>query len=227
MSDEPAAHRALRRVLREPINALTHLLGFLLSIAGTVVLLALAGGEPWRSLAFAVFGGSSMLLYAASTLLHALRAPPAAEEWLRRFDHAAIFVLIAGSYTPVALVSLRPQSPAWGWALLGVVWGLALLGVAFKLVWFSAPRWFSTALYLLLGWLALVAIVPLVRAIPPGGLAWLVGAGLFYSVGAVIYALKRPSPVPGVFGYHEIWHLFVLAGGTCVFLLMLLYVLPG
>lgn len=226
-SDEPRWHAGLRIWLREPINAITHFLGVLLSIVGTVFLVALAQGDAWKVTAFAIYGGSSILLYLASTLLHALDAPERAAQWLIRTDHAAIFVLIAGSYTPIALVSLRQQSPAWGWTLVAVVWVLAGLGVTFKLAWFRAPRWVSTALYLVLGWLAVVAVVPLVRAIDLGGLLWLLGAGLFYSVGAVIYALKRPSPYPYVFGYHEIWHLFVLAGGACVYVLMLWYVLPA
>lgn len=227
VSDEPRWHVSLRRRLREPINAITHFVGVLLSIIGTVFLVVLAQPDAWKVTAFGIYGGSSILLYAASTLLHALDAPERTAEWLRRSDHAAIFVLIAGSYTPIALVSLRQQSPGWGWTLVAVVWALGVLGVAFKLVWFRAPRWVSTALYLVLGWLAVVAVVPLVRAIDLGGLLWLLAAGTFYSVGAVIYALKRPSPFPGVFGYHEIWHLLVLAGGACVFVLMIRYVLPA
>ena len=217
----------LSRLLREPVNALTHAIGIPLALTGLVLLLVLSGGEPWRTTSFAIYGVSLVTLYTASTLLHALRLGERGERALRIFDHAAIFGLIAGSYTPVALVTLKAQSPAWGWSLFGVVWGLALAGIAFKLFWISAPRWLSTGLYLLLGWLAVTAIVPLVRALPPGGVVWLVLGGLFYSLGAVIYARKRPDPLPGVFGYHELWHLFVLAGSVSHFVMMIAYVLPA
>jgi hemolysin III len=216
----------LFRTLREPVNALTHAVGIPLALTGLVLLLVLSGGEPWRTATFAVYGASLVILYTASTLLHALKLGERGLQALRTFDHAAIFGLIAGSYTPVALVTLKAQSPAWGWTLFGVVWGLALAGIAFKLFWIAAPRWLSTGLYLLLGWLAVTAVVPLVRALPPGGVLWLVLGGLFYSLGAVIYARKRPDPVPGVFGYHELWHLFVLAGSACHFVMMIAYVLP-
>lgn len=215
------------RWLREPFNALSHGVGVLLSVAGLVVLLVLSGGEPWRTTAFAVYGASMVALYLASTAMHAVKAQPGVIRRLRILDHAAIFLLIAGTYTPLTLVSLQTVSPAWGWSLFGVAWGLAGLGVVFKLFWIHAPRWLSTALYLVLGWMALVAIVPIWQALPAGGVAWLLAGGAFYSLGAVVYARKRPDPWPAVFGYHGLWHLFVLAGSVCHFLLMLLHVLPG
>lgn len=218
--------KGLHRYLREPVNSLTHFAGILLSVAGLVALIVLSAGEPWRTVSFAVYGGALILLYTASTLLHALRVGAKSLRWLRIVDHAAIFVLIAGSYTPITLVTMRQGSAAWGWTLFGLVWGIAILGVVFKLVWLEAPRWLSTALYLLMGWLALVAIVPIVQTLPRGGVFWLVLGGLFYSVGAVIYGLKKPDWFPGVLGYHELWHLFVLAGSACHFVMMLLYVLP-
>jgi hemolysin III len=217
----------LLRWLREPINALTHGLGVLLSVAALVVLVALSDGEPWRTVAFAVYGSSMVALYLASTLLHAVRASPPVLRRLRVFDHAAIFLLIAGTYTPIALVKVVEVSPGWGWALFGAAWGFASLGVVFKLFWIDAPRWLSTGLYVGLGWMSLVAIVPLLAALPWGGLAWLLVGGAFYSFGAVIYARRRPDPWPAVFGYHEIWHLFVLAGSASHFVLMLRYVLPA
>lgn len=227
MTAEPDPPRkGLHTRLREPINAITHFVGILLSIAGLVVLLILAEGEPWRTVSVLVYGFSLILLFTASTLLHSLKVSKSKERFLRTFDHAAIFVLIAGSYTPITLVTLQQGSAAWGWTLFGVVWGTALLGVIFKLVWLDAPRWLSTGLYLLMGWLAIVAIQPITRALPPEGVFWLALGGAFYSVGAVIYALKRPNFKPGVFGYHELWHLFVLAGSISHFMMVLLYVVP-
>jgi len=224
---EPKPLRALQRYLREPVNSLSHGVGIVLSMVGLVVLVVLSEGEPWRTVSFAVYGVTSVLLYTASTLLHGLHVREQAERWLLRLDHAAIFMLIAGSYTPITLITLREVSPAWGWTLFGLVWGLALLGVVFKLVWLEAPRWLSTGLYLLMGWLAVVAVRPLLEALPVGGLMWLVVGGLFYSVGAVIFVLERPNLLPGVIGHHELWHLFVLAGGVSHFLLLFLYVLPA
>lgn len=211
--------------LREPINALTHGLGALLGSVGLIVLLVRADGEPARVASALVYGVSLVLLFVASTLLHAIRAGADRLRVFRVLDHAAIFVLIAGTYTPITLIPLREANPAVGWTLFGLVWTLAFLGVLFKLFWIGAPRWVSTGLYLLLGWLAVVAIRPLISALPPAALAWLVAGGLAYSIGAVIYAVKRPDPFPRVFGYHEIWHLFVLAGAAAHFVLIAQFVL--
>jgi hemolysin III len=215
------------RFLREPFNSISHFVGIVLSVAGLVLLLVLSNGEPYRTTSFAIYGSSLIILYTASTLLHSVRATPATEKKLRIFDHAAIFIMIAGGYTPIALVTLQKNHPAWGWSLLSVAWGIALLGVLFKVFWIDAPRWFSTALYLGMGWMSLVSITPIVKSLALGGLVWLALGGVFYSVGAVIYALKKPDFLPGVFGYHELWHLFVLAGSFCHFMMMLGYVLPG
>ena len=227
MTSDSLSNHWLYRFLREPVNSLTHFIGILLSIAGLIVLVTLSAGEPFRTVSFAVYGASLVILYTASTLLHGLKVSARAERGLRIFDHAAIFLLIAGTYTPVALVTLQPDHAVWGWTLLSVAWGFALLGVVFKLFWLDAPRLLSTGLYLLMGWLAAVAIVPIVQAMPFGGIVWLALGGLFYSVGAVIYGLKKPDFFSKVFGYHELWHLFVLAGSICHFVMMLKYVLPA
>ena len=217
----------LYRYLREPVNSLTHFAGILLSVAGLILLLALSAGDPWRVTSFAIYGVTLITLYTASTLLHALKVKPHIENGLRIFDHAAIFGLIAGTYTPITLVTLQANHAAWGWAVFGVVWGFALLGIIFKIAWITAPRWLSVGLYLLMGWISVVAIVPIVQAMPFGGVIWMALGGLFYSVGAVIYARKKPDFFPNVFGYHELWHLFVLAGSICHFVMMLKYVLPA
>lgn len=203
---------AKRRGLREPVNSVTHMIGAGLAVIVTVVLLFVADGGVLTYFALSVFGLSSVMLFTASTLLHAVRAGPVGEVWLRRFDHAAIFVLIAGTYTPVLLLALRHTAPVLAWWLFGVVWLIALAGVIFKLYWITAPRWLSTGLYLAMGWLVVLAIVPVARALGVSGMVWLGLGGFFYTVGAVIYGSKRPNPLPGVLGFHEIWHLFVLAG---------------
>jgi hemolysin III len=132
-----------------------------------------------------------------------------------------IFFYIAATYTPICLIPLRGP---WGWSLFGVVWGIALGGIVMKIFWLSAPRWLSTSIYLAMGWLVLVGIYPLAKAMSPASLAWLVAGGLVYSLGAVIYAVKWPDPLPRRFGFHEIFHLFVIGGSACHYVLMYWYV---
>lgn len=211
--------------LREPVNALSHAAGVLLSISGMILLLVDSQGDPWRIFSFTVYGLSAIALFTASTLLHGLRVDARRNQLLRRLDHAAIFVFIAGSYTPVALVSLRPEYPQLAWLLFGFVWLAACAGVLFKLVWFQLPRWVSTAAYLVMAWAAASAFGPLNKVLSAGGMAWLLTGGAFYTVGAVIYAARKPDFRPGVFGYHELWHFFVLAGSICHFLLFWWFVL--
>ncbi|MEX1277023.1 MAG: hemolysin III family protein [Bacteroidota bacterium] len=211
--------------LRDPVSGLTHAAGLFLSIAGLVLLVTYAAldEKPWHIVSFSIFGMSLILLYAASSLYHLLPVGEQAVPILRKIDHIMIYVLIAGTYTPVCLVALRGP---WGWSLFGTVWGLALGGILLKFFWMNAPRWFSTAIYLGMGWLVVIALAPLIEAMPAGGVIWLSIGGMFYTVGAVIYAVKKPNIVPGVFGFHELWHLFVMAGSFSHFWVMLRYILP-
>jgi hemolysin III len=209
--------------LREPINGLTHLAGGLLASAGLIVLLAKAAstGRVDQLVAFGVFGLSLVALYTASTLYHLLPLSPAGVARLRRLDHVAIFLLIAGTYTPFCLLALQG---AWRWGLLALVWALALCGVLLKVLWMGGPRWLSVVLYLGMGWVAVVAAPALLQAVPVGGMAWVLAGGLIYSVGALVYGFKRPNPIPGAFGFHELWHLFVVAGSACHFWAVLRFV---
>jgi hemolysin III len=213
----------MKRRLREPVSGLTHLAGVLLALIALIVLLTRTGGRVDQIVAFGIFGLSLIALYSASALYHLLPVSPAATARLRRLDHMAIFILIAGTYTPVCVLALEG---GWRAGLLGLIWTLALCGVALKLLWMEAPRWLSVGVYLAMGWLAVIAASAIFRAIPYGGIAWILGGGLVYSAGALIYALKRPNLVPGVFGFHELWHLFVLAGSACHFWAMLRYIAP-
>lgn len=208
--------RKMRKKFREPVSGLTHLGGALLALVGLGVLVARASGEGrWDQLvACGVFGCSLVALYGASSLYHLLPVSPAAVARLRRWDHVTIFLLIAGTYTPICVLALEGR---WSTGLLALVWGLALCGVVLKVFWMDAPRWVSVGLYLAMGWLAVIAAPEILRSIPSGGIAWILVGGLFYSVGAVIYGLKWPDLVPGAFGFHELWHLFVLAGSACHF----------
>lgn len=209
---------------KEPMSCYSHLLGALLSVVGLVALVVKSAGSPWHVLGFSIYGTSLILLYSASTIYHGLALPPRGDDLLRRFDHAAIFVLIAGSYTPVCLVTLRG---GWGWSLFGVIWTAALSGVVLKMFFEHLPRWSTTAIYLAMGWIAVVAIVPLVRSLHLGGFMWLLAGGILYTLGAGIYAVRRPDPFPDVFGFHEVFHLFVLAGSGVHFTFMMQYVAPA
>ena len=206
--------------IREPVNGATHFIGLLLAAAGTILLLRMAHG-PSELVAFGVYGATLILLFGASTLYHTLTVPDRPGRALRTLDHIAIYFLIAGTYTPVALVTLRGPL---GWTLLAAVWLIAIAGIPFKLFFLDAPVWLSTGTYLAMGYLALVAVVPIARAVSFRGLAWLIAGGLAYTVGAVVYARQRPDPFPGRFGHHEIWHLLVLAGSGCHFAFMLYHV---
>jgi hemolysin III len=217
--------RRTKKRLREPISGLTHAVGGLLAFVGLIVLLATAAsaGRVDQFVAFGIFGLSLIALYLASSLYHLLPLTPAGVAMLRKLDHMAIFVLIAGTYTPFCLLALDGR---WRWGLLALVWSLALCGVSLKLFCMGAPRWLSVALYLGIGWVAVVAAPELLRVVPAGGMAWVLAGGLTYSAGALVYGLKRPNPVPGVFGFHEVWHLFVLAGSACHFWAVLRYLVP-
>ena len=209
--------------MREPFNTWSHLLGLLLAAAGTLALLGLADRGPER-VAFAVYGATLILLYAASTVYHAVKGSPSLLRRLRTLDHIAIYFLIAGTYTPVALLTL---DNAWGWVLLGSVWAVAGAGIPFKLRYLDAPVWISTATYLAMGHLALAAAGPIIRAVGVEGLAWLVAGGLAYTVGAVIFTRERPDPLPHHVGYHGLWHVLVLVGSACHYAFMVFHVLPG
>jgi hemolysin III len=205
--------------IREPVNGASHLVGLLLAGAGTLQLLRMARG-PEQLAAFSIYGATLILLYAASTLYHTLPVSERPLRALRTLDHIAIYFLIAGTYTPIAIITLNGRL---GWALLATVWVIAMAGIPFKLLFLDAPVWLSTAIYLAMGYLALVAVVPLARAVSLGGLLWLFAGGIAYTVGAIIYSCRRPDPLPW-FGHHEIWHILVLIGSACHFAFMVYHV---
>ena len=201
----------------EKFNALTHLAGALLALAGTVVLIVLAAqdGDPWKVVSVSIYGVTLVLLYSFSTLYHSLRGR--AKNILRELDHHSIYLLIAGSYTPFCLVTLRGP---WGWSLFGVVWGLAVLGSLQELWLKNSARILSLVIYVLMGWVALVALVQLLHTLGTAGFAWLVAGGLFYTIGIIFYVIDSRLTHA-----HGIWHLFVLAGSASHYIAILFYVL--
>lgn len=203
---------------KDPFSGFSHLTGAVLGVAALIALILLARGKPWHVSAFAIYGASLILLYTASAVYHLIPACPRRTKQLQIFDHIGIYLLIAGTYTPVCLIPLRGSL---GWSLFGIVWGIAVTGIAIECAWRSAPRWLGLSLYLVMGWLALVAISPLKHTLSPIAVGWLAAGGLLYTVGAVIFALERPRLWPGIFGAHDLWHVFVLGGSACHFMLML------
>jgi hemolysin III len=202
----------------ETINALTHGLGALLSLGGLIVLVFMASrhGDAWHIVSCSIYGVTLVLLFSSSTLYHSFRSERV-KHIFRIVDHASIYLLIAGTYTPFVLVNLRG---GWGWSLFGVIWGLALAGIVFQIFFVGRFRVLQTLIYLLMGWLVVIAVKPLLTRVPLPGLLWLLAGGLSYTVGALFYLWKK---LPY---HHAVWHLFVLAGGICHYFAVLFYVLP-
>lgn len=200
----------------ERFNSITHLVGTALAATGAVVLILIAArlGDPWKIVSFSVYGTMLLALYATSTLYHSTRGR--VKDIFRKLDHCAIYLLIAGSYTPFALVSLRGP---WGWSLFGAVWGLALLGLAQEIWLGKGARILSLVIYILMGWLAVVAIVPLIAALSPNGFALLAAGGALYTIGIIFYATDTKLRHG-----HGVWHLFVLAGSAAHYFTVLFYV---
>ena len=210
--------------LKDPISGLTHFIGCLLAILGLVLLVLKAADpvKPWHLATFSIFSSGMILLYLASTLYHWLPLSESGSRLLRRIDHMMIFIMIAATYTPVCLIPLRESI---GWELFAGVWGIAAVGLFIKIFWLQAPRWVSVSIYVAMGWLAIFGIIPIVDVLQPGAVFWLVFGGLLYTAGALIYAFKRPDPWPKWFGFHEIFHLFVMMGSFSHFAMMYWYII--
>ncbi len=209
---------------KHPMSGFLHLIGALLGIMATAVMSsnALLKNDPWHLASALIFGLSMTLLYTTSSLYHLIHASVKATQRMRQLDHSMIYLFIAGCYTPFCLVAFRET---FGLKAAVAVWFLALLGVAIKVFWLESSRWIRIGLYFLLGYFCVFMIQDLWQFLGPSGFAWLMGGGLAYTLGAVVYATKRPDPFPTVFGFHEIWHLFVMLGSACQFWCIYHYVL--
>ena len=207
--------------IKDPGSALTHFIAMILALCAASPLLIKAAQEPGSShvLALTVFITSMILLYAASTIYHTLDISPKINRMLRKADHMMIFILIAGSYTPICVIPLKDTV---GYPLLALVWTVAIIGMLIKAFWITCPKWFSSIIYISMGWLCVLAMVPLVQALPAAAFVWLVAGGVIYTVGGIIYALKLPlfNSRHQFFGSHEIFHLFVMAGSLCHYVVM-------
>jgi hemolysin III len=210
---------------KDPGSAVTHFIGTLMAVFASTPLLIKAAANPGNIhiISLGVFIVSMILLYVASTIYHTLNISPKINQRLKKFDHMAIYILIAGTYTPICLIAL---SGSVGLALLGIIWGLAISGIIVTGFWVHCPKWFSSVVYIAMGWTCVLAFTPIINSLPKTGLNWLLAGGIIYTIGGVIYALKLPlfNKKHKYFGSHEVFHLFVMAGSLCHFILMYKYI---
>ena len=204
---------------RPRLRGVSHQYAFFAALAFGALLVAGASGASERAAA-AVFAGTLATMFGVSALYHRVAWRPRARRWMRRLDHAAIYLLIAGTYTPFGLLAL---SGAWRWTVLPIVWGGALIAILLKLAWVDAPKWLSAAIGLTLGWIGVIAMPQLVEHAGWSGIVLLAAGGLLYTIRAVVYTVQRPDPVPAVFGYHELFHALVIAAAACQYVAVAIF----
>ena len=211
--------------IKDPGSAITHGIALILAVVGTLPLILKAAREPdhLHVVAMAVFMLSMILLYLASTVYHTFDVNGKVNRRLKKFDHMMISVLIAGSYTPICLIALHNRI---GYILCGLVWGVAILGILLKGLWITCPKWLSSVLYIGMGWLCVLAFIPIFHSLPRAGFGWLLAGGIIYTVGGIIYGLKLPlfNARHKDFGSHEIFHVFIMLGSACHFILMYCFI---
>lgn len=210
----------------EVFNTVSHLAGAIFSLLGLVILVVQASvkGDPWLIVAFSIYGLSLFLVLISSTLHHGINGSEKVEHLLKLFDYLAIFPLISGTFTPLCLVLLRTPM---GWSIFGVIWGLAIVGMIIKCIFPHIPKWVSSTIYISMGWMGFIIALLLFKTIGILGILYLSLGGIFYSIGFIVFNLEKPNPVPGKFGFHEIWHILVILGAFSHFLLMYFIVLPA
>lgn len=202
------------RKLREPVNSLTHWGGAILALIGLIALLIVGWSTPAKIISLAIYGVSLIFLFSASATYHMVQVKDKALEIFRKVDHAAIFVLIAGTYTPFCVNAFEGF---WKWGMLTIIWSLAIIGIVIKVFYIGAPRWLNAGIYVLMGWISVTAAGQMLNALPAWVLAWLIAGGVIYTLGAVVYITKIFNFKPGVFGFHEVWHIFVLLAAAAHF----------
>lgn len=211
--------------IKDPGSAITHFIGMLMAILAALPLIikALSAPDKIHVVCLTVFIVSMILLYGASTTYHTLDLSPAINKILKKLDHCMIFVLIAGTYTPICVIVLHNMT---GYMMLALVWSIAIIGIIFKLCWVTCPKWLSSVLYIAMGWVCVLAFTQIMNTLPAAAFSWLLAGGIIYTIGGVIYALKLPifNSRHKYFGSHEIFHLFVMAGSVCHFIMMFNYV---
>ncbi len=206
---------------REPVNGLTHLGGAVAALVGEIVLLIIAWPDELKVVSILVYGLSLIALFSASSAYHLIQANTKIIQVLRKLDHSAIYILIAGTYTPFCVLAF---SGFFHWDMLAIVWSFALVGIIVKIFYIKAPRWLNAAIYVLMGWLGISAVGQVSAALPVGAIVWLIVGGVIYTLGAVVYATRIFNFIPGKFGFHETWHIFVLLAAMAHFISVVLLV---
>jgi hemolysin III len=204
--------------LREPVNSLTHWGGAILALVGLIALIIIGWDTPAKMISFAIYGASLIFMFSASATYHMVQAKDKALEIFRKIDHAAIFVLIAGTYTPFCINAFEGF---WKWGMLTIIWSLALIGIIVKIFYIRAPRWLNAGIYVLMGWLSVAAAGQMLASLPAWVFGWLIAGGVIYTLGAIVYATKIFNFKPGVFGFHEVWHIFVLLAAAAHYVAVL------
>lgn len=200
---------------REPVNSFTHLGGAIAAFLGTIALLIVGWDGTLRIISLVVYGLSLIAMFLASAMYHMANVEPEVQQILRKLDHSAIFMLIAGTYTPFCVIAF---TGFWRWGLLTIIWMIALVGIVIKFFYMKAPRWLNAVIYVVMGWLCVMAAPQMLSVLPVNAMIWLIIGGLLYTLGAVIYATRFLDFVPGKFGFHEVWHIFVLLGALAHFI---------
>ena len=217
--------RVMKFKIKDPGSAITHFIGCVMAVFAAAPLLIKAAREPGSIYvaAMGIFILSMILLYAASTIYHTVDSTEKVNRRLRKMDHMMIFILIAGTYTPVCMIVLGDKT---GWTMLTLVWGIAIVGILINALWITCPKWFSSLIYIAMGWVCILAITKILSSMPRAGFMWLLAGGIIYTVGGIIYAMKLPffNSRHRYFGSHEIFHLFVMGGSLCHYVMMYRFV---
>jgi hemolysin III len=200
--------------LRQPISGLTHLIGAISAMFGQLVLLTFSNNQFFEKASLIIYSASLFLMFLTSSIYHLVRSTPRVTGVLRNLDHAAIYLLIAGTYTPFCIIAF---DGFWRWGMLTIIWSLALVGIVVKIWMIQAPRWITAGVYVVMGWLCLFAVREMLATLSPNTIGWLLAGGVIYTAGAVVYITRRMDFIPDVFGFHEVWHIFVLMGAAAHF----------
>ena len=206
------------KIFREPVNSLTHWVAAILALAGLIALLIVGWGTPTKVISLMIYGVSLIFLFSASATYHMVQVKERVLEIFRKVDHAAIYCLIAGTYTPFCVNAF---DGFWKWGVLSIIWSLAVIGIIVKVFYVRAPRWLNAGIYIVMGWLSIAGLGQMLDVLPAWVLGWLIGGGVIYTLGAVVYVTKIFNFKPGIFGFHEMWHIFVMLAAAAHFVAVL------
>lgn len=206
------------KIFREPVNSLTHWVAAILALAGLIALLIVGWGTPAKVISLAVYGMSLIFLFSASATYHMVRVKERVLEIFRKVDHAAIYCLIAGTYTPFCVNAF---DGFWKWGVLSIIWSLAVIGIIVKIFYIHAPRWLNAGIYVIMGWLSIAGLGQMLDVLPAWVLSWLIAGGVIYTLGALVYVTRIFNFKPGIFGFHEMWHIFVMLAAAAHFVAVL------